>query len=211
MKIWYVYVDFTIEGRPFYVGKGTIRRVSSPRKDNRHWNAIVEKYGWYRETVIATKFEDAAFEFEFKLIAEYDTFKGWGANHTAGGEGPTGAKRTAEIKQRLSESHRGKIPWNKGKPQSAEHRLKNRESKIGKSNGPFSEFTKEKMKIRALARSPWTPDLILRVKELRSQGFLLREIAEQLKCSRSGVQSICQIGIPCRPRSERNNSNEIKI
>ena len=208
MKIWYVYVDFTTEGRPFYVGKGTIRRVSSPRKDNRHWNAIVEKYGWYRETVIATKFEDAAFEFELKLIAEYDTFKGWGANHTAGGEGPTGAKRTAETKQRLSESHRGKIPWNKGKPQSEEHRLKNSESKKGKSGRKFSFESKNKIRQKALARSRWTQFLITEIKRLRETGLTIKEIARQLNCPVGGVQCILRYGIPSRSHIYRNRKNE---
>lgn len=208
MKIWYVYVDFTTDGRPFYVGKGTIRRVSSPRKDNQHWVSIVEKYGWRREAIMATKFEDEAFEFESKLISEYDTFKGWGANHTEGGEGPSGAKRTSETKQRLSESHRGKIPWNKGKPQSAEHRLKNSESKKGKTGRKFSLESRDKIRQRALARSRWTSELIVQIKRLREENLSIKEIAEQLNCPRAGVQSIVKYGIPSRSHIYRNRKNE---
>ncbi len=38
MKAWFVYVDYTDDGRPFYVGKGTERRMKN-RELNSDWKA----------------------------------------------------------------------------------------------------------------------------------------------------------------------------
>lgn len=47
MKVWFVYVDYTDDERPFYVGKGTHKRLRI-RERNSHWKNISHKHGWKR-------------------------------------------------------------------------------------------------------------------------------------------------------------------
>lgn len=66
-------------------------------------------------------------------------------------------KMTDEHKQILSATHKGKIPWNKGKVNeiSDETREKIRNSKLGKKRGPLSEETRKKMSDSHKGRLPW--------------------------------------------------------
>lgn len=81
--IFYVYVDCTDDGRPFYVGKGTLERTKDVVKRNELWKRIAKKHGQHRELVLSTKDEAFAFEHESSLITAYNTCVasgGWGAN-----------------------------------------------------------------------------------------------------------------------------------
>lgn len=81
--IFYVYVDRTDDGRPFYVGKGTLERTKDVINRNELWKRIAKKHGQHREIVLATLDEGFAFDHESLLIAEYNTcvtYGGWGAN-----------------------------------------------------------------------------------------------------------------------------------
>ena len=181
LTVWFVYVDYTDDGRPFYVGKGTYKRVHTRERNNDHWKSIRDKHGWRREVVYGTKYEDAAYEYEAFLIAEHNTFHGWGANHTAGGScGQTGLKRSEETRWKLRESHLGKTPWNKGKPQSEEHRRKNSESRKGKK---YSD--------RPLR---WTPEMVTLLRTDREQGMTQRELAEKYKTSLAAVCNLLKHG-----------------
>lgn len=83
------------------------------------WNAI-NKYGWHniKHDVLyegLTKFEACAIE--QALIAEWKTAtKEFGYNLSTGGEcSATGHKVSAETRKRMSESHKGKNTWAKGR------------------------------------------------------------------------------------------------
>lgn len=136
MNVWFVYVDYTDDGRPFYVGKGIEARVNE-RDRNSDWKDIVREHGWHREVIFGTRDESAAYELEERLVEEYDTFHEWGANLNKGGYGQksgwkhsrnTRARmslsqserergpRSEETRRLLSERQRGKVPGNKGKP-----------------------------------------------------------------------------------------------
>jgi len=81
--IFYVYVDRTDDGRPFYVGKGTLDRTRDVTRRNELWKRIAKKHGQHRELVLSTRDESFAFEHESSLIAAYNTCVssgGWGAN-----------------------------------------------------------------------------------------------------------------------------------
>lgn len=52
-----------------------------------------------------------------------------------------GKQLSEEHKLNLSISHKGKKPWNIGIPQSKEAKLKNRQSHIGRKNGPRDQAT----------------------------------------------------------------------
>ena len=101
-RVFFVYVDWTTEvlPRPFYVGKGLIKRTQI-RERNQYWCNIAAKYGQRREVVLATRDETFAFEQEKRLIAELGTFEDgtlgrWGANLTEGGGGSNGWKPSTE-------------------------------------------------------------------------------------------------------------------
>ncbi len=113
--IFFVYIDWTLEdvSRPFYVGKGQLKRISQHER-NLYWRNIAAKHGQHREVVLATKDEAFAFEQEKRLIAELGTFEDgtsgrWGANLTEGGEGLSGYVHTHTTRQKISKAHLGKV------------------------------------------------------------------------------------------------------
>jgi len=191
VSVWFVYVDRTDDERPFYVGKGTHKRVHTRERDNAHWKSIRDKHGWHREEVFGTKDEQAAYDFEADLIALHNTFHGWGANHTAGGScGQTGLKRSAVSRLRMSIARRGQISWNKGVPQSEEHRRKNSECRIGKIRGPMPDETKAKiakahtgMKMGPRSREAVEKTRLANLGQKRSTAF--RQVMSELASARS--------------------------
>lgn len=146
--MYYVYVDYTSDGRPFYVGKGNRKRVSNLIRNNLHEN-IVKKHGQVRKIVNETSSEKKAFNIEIDLIKQHKTKHGendhWGANLTWGGEGTSGAIHSLESKEKrrrsltgrkLSEEHKQRIrakrlcqiPPMLGKKFSVDHRQRISES-----------------------------------------------------------------------------------
>lgn len=97
-QIFYIYLDKTLTGRVFYVGKGKKTRLRSKQR-NKRWHNIVGKHGYTREVILGTLDEEYAFEIEIMLIKEYKTFEtvwprgeGYGSNFTTGGDGMSGKK-----------------------------------------------------------------------------------------------------------------------
>lgn len=104
-KDFYVYVHRRAsDGRVFYVGKGKGKRAGSKTSRNQHWHNIVQKHGRLVEYVQKNMDEQAAYDLEKKLIAEYgrDSL----CNLSDGGEGSPGL--TEEAKERLRQSRLGK-------------------------------------------------------------------------------------------------------
>jgi len=58
-----------------------------------------------------------------------------------------GKKMSEEAKRNMSKASKGRIPWNKGIPQTEEVKKKISDVKIGKKRGPLSEETKRKLSI----------------------------------------------------------------
>lgn len=137
-----VYVDYTTEEipRPFYVGKGTERRLRIISRNKLH-AAIAAKYGFDRRVVFETDDELAAHEKERELIAEHNTFVydgGWGANFTRGGEGTSGHPKPHV---------RGETHPMFGRKHTEESKRKNSESnkvaQAGEKNGMFGKHHSE--------------------------------------------------------------------
>lgn len=108
---FFVYVDRTSDGRPFYVGKGNAGRVRLSRRNKLHSN-IAAKHGLQRSVVFVTSVEQEALDHERVLIAEHKTQHGmeghWGANLTEGGEGLSNPSPV--VRQKMSESQKSRGP-----------------------------------------------------------------------------------------------------
>ncbi len=157
MKIFFVYVDWTTEEtpRPFYVGKGTAKRVEELQR-NQVWERIATKHGITRRVEMGTRDESFALEHERVLIAFHNTYMGWGANLTEGGEGCSGYKHTDEARRVMSEKNLGREAWNRNRPVPSEVREKIAAALKGSNNANFgvskSEKTKAKLRAANLGR-----------------------------------------------------------
>ena len=76
---------------------------------------------------------------EIEAIAKFNTLAPNGYNLEYGGRG---GKPSLETRQKLSEAHKGQIPWNKGKKASPEARRKMSKAQKGKK---LSEETRRKL------------------------------------------------------------------
>lgn len=121
--MFFTYVDFTHDGRPFYVGMGDELRLRRKLGRNKHHTNVVKKHGQNRVIVLETDDRTKAIQLEIELIAKHHTFiddpfyNAIGCNYTVGGEG---CKCSEETKAKMRESIRrgfenGRQVWNKGK------------------------------------------------------------------------------------------------
>lgn len=133
---------------PFYVGKGSGKRVFSKQR-SKQWHYVVNKHGFVAE--IASRFEDEkdAFEHERFLIW---CFKSIGINlinATEGGEGLSGFNHSQQTKIKISSK-------NSGRKLTEEHKLKLSLAKQGSNHHNFgmhhSDKTKEKLSKSLLGR-----------------------------------------------------------
>lgn len=110
MKLWYVYVDWTLEDvpRPFYVGKGNQGRIrtTSVRSRNEVHHRITLKFGQKRTIVFESFNEEKAYEVEFFLVRYHQTFmhggkNWWGANLDLGGRGGLGTPKSVQHREKI--------------------------------------------------------------------------------------------------------------
>jgi hypothetical protein len=116
----------------FYVGIGTqdnyIRASRSHNRTN-YWNNVVKKCGWKVDILYDNLSWEDACKKEKELIALYgrvDLGTGTLVNLTNGGEGTLGHKHTNETKAKMAKTR-------KGRKYSEEHKLKTKNSMIGKN------------------------------------------------------------------------------
>jgi hypothetical protein len=134
MNTAYVYVHTRITtGVPFYVGKGTKKRIDGKNKRNKHWHNIVKKDGGFNSYKLAENIDDElAYLVEVEAIEKFK-FCGYRlANRTNGGEGQLGTHTNLGIKRtEKQKNHLRQI--NLGKKQSIETIEKRKETikKIG--------------------------------------------------------------------------------
>ena len=116
----------------FYIGIGTqdnyIRASRSHNRTN-YWNNVVKRCGWKVDILYDNLSWEDACKKEKELIAFYgriDLGTGTLVNLTDGGEGTLGHKHTEETKEKMSKTR-------KGRKYSEEHKLKTKNSMIGKN------------------------------------------------------------------------------
>ena len=156
-RIYYVYKHVRLDNNTcFYIGKGKNGRKDDPNRNPTH-DSICKKHG-YKVVIFKDKLNEAeAFKLEVDLIRCYVSKFGYGilikgymnnnnkflTNMTWGGEGTSGMNSYAnkteeemeEIRRKISEKGKGRIPWNKGKKgifhHSEESKRKNSEAHKG--------------------------------------------------------------------------------
>jgi hypothetical protein len=135
--IYYTYLYLREDGTPYYVGKGTRKRVfektnrsTPPPKDRRR--ILLQEHPC----------ENDAFAAEIFLISYYGR-KNLGAgplrNLTDGGDGASGAKPSAVTKQKMSASHKKRWKDNPPPPRSLEYRAKMSERLRGEKSPMFGK------------------------------------------------------------------------
>lgn len=144
MNKYYVYLHRrSSDNKVFYVGKGSGNRAWDLSGRNAFWNRTKNKHGLLVEIVFENLNEDEAFRCEVDTILEMRYFNEPLCNLTSGGEGISGLSFTDEQRLKISESIRGRIPWNKGvksktskkyiRSESVRNKLSN--AKMGKYEG----------------------------------------------------------------------------
>ena len=165
--MFYVYLHVRGDtGMPFYVGKGSGNRCIQRDRTNKHWKNIVSKCGFDIIFLEDNLDENTAFELEkywIKRIGRMIDNTGPLVNVTTGGDGYSGRKwqgqrsgeqnpmfgkhQTAETKQKISESKKGK-----SRPEHVQEILRNSgKGKFGKLSSRYrtthSPEAKEKMRL----------------------------------------------------------------
>lgn len=117
----------------------------------------IMRHGWdniQHEVIAVGLTHEQAVAMEIELIKAYDSMNpDHGYNTTAGGDGRLdcggekhpmyGKQHTEESRRKMSESAKGKIPHNKGKHLSEEHREKLRKANLGKKNPHTPEWNRK--------------------------------------------------------------------
>lgn len=115
------------DGRVFYVGKGSGRRLRVTQHRNPHWVAVSRKHGWEARVVFRTDDEDLAFLAEEELIRKRRNDGSPLTNMTDGGEGTSGYVFDKSLAKRRA-AYRIGVPnvaasiALKGRPKTKEHR-----------------------------------------------------------------------------------------
>ena len=101
-KQFYVYIHYTLDNKPFYVGKGKGNRAYHKHGRSTWWNRIVFKHGLIVEIQEYFLTEEEAFNREKSLIVTLKENKFELCNLTNGGDGTSGWKHSKETKEKMS-------------------------------------------------------------------------------------------------------------
>lgn len=109
--MYYVYQHSTLDGVPFYIGKGSRNRAFVSTHRSNHWQGTVKKYGLIVSFIAKNLNEIEAFYLENYYIKLYGRKQRGGllVNQTDGGEGQSGAIASDYRKELMRRLIRGKI------------------------------------------------------------------------------------------------------
>lgn len=140
---FYTYIHYRLDNnKPFYIGKGKgYRAYAKKRPYNSHWTNIVNKAGFKAVILAHWQTEEEAFEHEKVLIESFRSMGYELTNKCNGGEGPSGAIRSQELKDYLRSLHIGK----KRRPLTEEEKNHLRSFHKGKKKGPLSPEHRQKV------------------------------------------------------------------
>ena len=161
MKTGSLYIVYNDINDKVYVGI-TVRKVhrrfhehiyaAEAEKDNFQFHKAIRKYGsqnFHVDCLLSGIPIERLPLFEKACISRFTSYK-CGYNSTPGGDG-TGKEVTDEFRQKISELHKGKTPWNKGVPMPDWLKEKLLATHIGKKH---SEETRKKMSKARVGRKP---------------------------------------------------------
>ncbi len=103
---FYIYIHYTLDNVPFYVGKGNKNRCLHKSNRSKWWNNIVNKYGYYIKIEEINLDEDECFQKEIYWIDYFGRkglHQGTLVNLTNGGEGVSG--RIYTDKEKINKSN----------------------------------------------------------------------------------------------------------
>jgi hypothetical protein len=149
MNIYYVYAYLRKDGTPYYIGKGKDNRAYA--KNHRSFPKDLSRIVFLERNLT----EIGALALERRYIAWYgrkDQKTGSLINLTDGGESNSGWIMPGCVKQKISQSKLGSVPWNTGKQHSEVTRQKLVEAH--KRRNPVSDETRCKMSKAHNNRSP---------------------------------------------------------
>ena len=149
MNIYYVYAYLRKDGTPYYIGKGKDNRAYA--KNHRSFPKDLSRIVFLERNLT----EIGALALERRYITWYgrkDQKTGSLINLTDGGESTSGWTMPPEVKQKISQTKKGSVPWNAGKKHSDETRQKLVEAR--KKRGPVSEETRRKLSESHKNKSP---------------------------------------------------------
>lgn len=107
---WYTYIKCRSDGVPFYVGKGSGKRIKNSGNRNDYFKNIVKKHGSQniRTHTFFWETEAKAFTHETQLIALLNKQGLRLANFTTGGEGASGRILSDESRRKISKTLTGR-------------------------------------------------------------------------------------------------------
>ena len=154
--------------------------------DNKFQNAL-RKYGtecWGHKILVENLTNEEAKEKEKQLIELYNSYHN-GYNSTKGGDGNNGIVMSEESNIKRSNALRGKPKNYKrmhGKTHKESSKQKIRTAHLGKKK-PWVKWTSEQIRSRSLTRRSLTEDQFFLIKELKADGYTLKQISEKLLVS----------------------------
>ena len=161
----------------------------------------IKKYKWHNiehKILYYNLSKSDAEKYEIELIKEWKTNnKNYGYNIEAGGN--ANKQISDETRQKLSEAHKGQIPWIKGKHHSENSKLKNKNKHLGKTSWnkglKFSEQSRNKMSNakKELYNSGWLPSNTKKVVCLQTGQVFnsAYDASRLLGLNRSHITSCC--------------------
>lgn len=165
--MWYVYIHFKPNGRPFYVGKGLKNRAFSLRRPHNEIHCrILQKYGEENVRVMRFVFgtHDEAKDEEIRIIKNLRDMGILISNMTDGGDGTPGRKMDECQRRRNKELKLGNV-YMLGKNHSTETKEKMRAARVKYFQNPEN---REKHK-STQRNKKFSPSFSSKMSNIRSQ------------------------------------------